>query len=63
MAKGKAKSAVQPEVVAAIAAALAIYGYSAQAGYQVSSIKPSNPWKKAGLLEAMLGRDLTLRNV
>lgn len=62
MAKGKAKSAVKPEIVAAIAAALALYGYSAETGYQVSSIKKSNPWKKAGLLEAMLGRDLTLRN-
>ncbi len=63
MAKGKAKSAVKPEVLAAITAALAFYGYSSEAGYQVSNIKKSNPWKMAGLLEAMLGRDLTMRNV
>lgn len=60
MAKGK-KSAVKPEILAAITAALAHYGYSAEAGYQVSDIRKSNPWKKAGILEAMMGRDLTMR--
>lgn len=61
MAKGK-KSAVKPEVLAAITAALALYGYSAEAGYQVSSIRKSNPWKRAGMLEAMMGRDTTMRD-
>lgn len=61
MAKGK-KSAVKPEVLAAITAALALYGYSAEEGFKVSSIRKSNPWKRAGMLEAMMGRDLTMRD-
>lgn len=59
MSKRKAKAGIKPEVLAAISAALALYGYTAEAGYQVSSVtKAGNPWKKAGLVDLMLARDL-----
>lgn len=63
MAKQKAKAGIKPEVLAAISAALALYGYSAEGGYQVSSVtKVGNAWKRAGLAELMLGRDLSMRD-
>ncbi|MFA4885807.1 MAG: hypothetical protein WC601_08535 [Desulfotomaculaceae bacterium] len=63
MAKQKAKAGIKPEVLAAISAALVLYGYSAEAGYQISSVtKTGNPWKRAGIAELMLGRDLTMRD-
>lgn len=61
MAKQKAKAGIKPEVLAAISAAVALYGYSAETGYQVSSVtKVGNAWKRAGLAELMLGRDLIM---
>lgn len=58
-AAGEAKAAIKPEVLAAITAALAQYGYSADKGYQISSVTVcGNPWKKAGIMEMMLGREL-----
>lgn len=63
MAKQKAKAGIKPEVLAAISAAVALYGYSAETGYQISSVtKAGNAWKRAGLAELMLGRDLSLRD-
>lgn len=63
MAKQKAKAGIKPEVLAAISAALALYGYSAEGGYQISSVtKTGNPWKRAGIAELMLGRDLSMRD-
>jgi hypothetical protein len=63
MAKQKAKAGIKPEVLAAISAAVALYGYSAEAGYQISSvIKAGSPWKRAGIAELMLGRDLSMRD-
>lgn len=63
MSKSKAKAGIKPEVLAAISAALALYGYSAEAGYQISSVtKSGNPWKRAGIVELMLSRDLTMRD-
>ncbi|MGB9802350.1 hypothetical protein [Desulfofundulus sp.] len=53
---------VRPQVVAAIAAALAASGYLS-AGGQICSIRPLkrvNAWKMAGLRELMLGRDLSI---
>jgi len=42
-------------VLAAITAAVALCGYTAEAGYQVSSVtKAGNPWKRAGLAELMM---------
>lgn len=55
MAKQKAKAGINPEVLAAISAAVALCGYTAEAGYQVSSVtKAGNPWKRAGLAELMM---------
>jgi hypothetical protein len=55
MAKQKAKACIDPEVLAAISAAVALCGYTAEAGYQVSSVtKAGNPWKRAGLAELMM---------
>jgi hypothetical protein len=55
----KAKAGIKPEVLAAIAAAIALYGFSAQEGYQVSKVTMGmSPWRKAGLTEIMLGRDM-----
>ncbi|MDD2442897.1 MAG: hypothetical protein PHS52_00140 [Desulfotomaculaceae bacterium] len=63
MSKQNAKAGIKPEVLAAISAALALYGYSAEAGYQVSSVtKSGNPWKRAGIIELMLGRDMTMKD-
>jgi len=60
MAKQKAKAGIKPEVLAAISAAVALYGYSAETGYQVSSVtKVGNAWKRAGLAVLMLGRYLS----
>lgn len=61
MAKGKAKAkaGVKPEVLAAIAAALAMFGPPTEKGAQVTSVtKSKNPWRKAGIVEIMLGREL-----
>jgi len=47
---------VKPEVLAAIVGALAVYGYSTE---QVSRVKKGfSPWRMAGILEIMLGREL-----
>jgi hypothetical protein len=55
MVKQKAKAGINPEVLAAITAAVALCGYTAEAGYQVSSVtKAGNPWKRAGLAELMM---------
>ncbi|NLJ76192.1 MAG: hypothetical protein GX325_02900 [Peptococcaceae bacterium] len=63
MTKRKNEAGIKPEVLAAISAALALYGCSVEAGYQVSSItKAGNAWKRAGIAELMLGRDLTMRD-
>lgn len=53
------KAGIKPEVLAAITAALALYGYSADKGYEISNVtKCGNPWRKAGIVEIMLGREL-----
>lgn len=58
-ASSKAKAGIKPEVLAAITAAMALYGYSADKGYQISNVtKNDNPWRKAGIVEIMLGREL-----
>ncbi len=55
MAKQKAKACINPEVLAAISAAVALCGYTTEAGYQISSvIKAGSPWKRAGLAELMM---------
>lgn len=55
MAKQKTQAGINPEVLAAITAAVALCGYTAEAGYQVSSVtKAGNPWKRAGLAELMM---------
>ncbi len=52
-------SKIKPEVVAAISVALALYGYSSDKGYQATKIsKGQNLWKKAGIIEIMLGREI-----
>ncbi|HPZ42375.1 MAG TPA: hypothetical protein PL078_00095 [Bacillota bacterium] len=52
-------SKIKPEVVAAISVALALYGYSSDKGYQATKItKCQNLWKKAGIIELMLGREI-----
>jgi len=59
MSASKTKAGVKPEVLAAITAALALYGYTADKGYQISNVtKSNNPWRKAGIVEIMLGREL-----
>jgi hypothetical protein len=55
MAKQKAKAGINPEMLAAISAAVALCGYTAEAGYQISTvIKAGNLWKRAGLAEQMM---------
>ncbi|MCG9966558.1 hypothetical protein L9W92_00605 [Pelotomaculum terephthalicicum JT] len=50
---------IKPEVLAAITAALAFYGYSADKGYRIASArKMSDAWKKAGIIENMLAREM-----
>jgi hypothetical protein len=47
---------IKPEVLAAIAGVLAAYGSPAE---QVPKAKKGfSPWRKAGILEIMLGREL-----
>lgn len=59
MSECKVTAGIKPEVLAAITAALALYGYSAEKGYQISNItKSNNPWRKAGIIELMMGREL-----
>ncbi len=63
MAKEKAKAGIKPEVLAAISAAVALYGYSAETCYQIRSVtKAGNAWKRAGIAELMLGRDLSMKD-
>ena len=58
-AANKAKAGIKPEVLAAITAAIALYGFSAQEGFQVRKVtKGMSPWRKAGITEIMLGRDI-----
>ncbi|MCL6560035.1 MAG: hypothetical protein K6U74_14845 [Firmicutes bacterium] len=55
----KATDGIKPEVLAAITAAIALCGYSADKGYQISNVtRSNNPWRKAGIIEIMLGREL-----
>ncbi len=57
-ATNEVKASIKPEVLAAITAALALYGYSADK-HQISKItKGINPWRKAGIVELMLSREL-----
>lgn len=59
MSAAKTKAGLKPEVLAAITAALALFGYSADKGYQINNVtKSDNPWRKAGIVEIMLGREL-----
>ena len=52
-------SKIKPEVVAAISVALALFGYSSDRGYQATKIsKSQNLWKRAGVIEIMLGREM-----
>lgn len=58
------KGCVKPEVLAAITAALTVYGYSADKGYRITNVRKMNDtWKKTGIIENMLARemDLTLK--
>lgn len=58
-AANKTKAGIKPEVLAAIAAAIALYGFSTQEISQVRKVtKGMSPWRKAGITEIMLGRDL-----
>jgi hypothetical protein len=58
-ATSKQQAGIKPEVLAAISAALALYGYPADKGYQVTNVtRSSNPWRKAGIVELMQGRQL-----
>ncbi|OPY59595.1 MAG: hypothetical protein A4E55_00132 [Pelotomaculum sp. PtaU1.Bin035] len=53
------KASIKPEVLAAITAALAVYGYSVDQGYRISNLKKNvSPWRKAGIVEIMLGREI-----
>jgi len=55
----KATDGIKSEVLAAITAAIALCGYSTDNGYQISNVKKSNSsWRKAGIIEIMLGREL-----
>jgi hypothetical protein len=57
-AKRKTKAGIKPKVLAAITAAMALYGYSADK-YQVKRVvKGFDPWRKAGIMDIMLGREL-----
>lgn len=51
---------ITPEILVAITAALAAYGYPAENGYYISSVVKcnNNTWRKAGIVEIMLGREL-----
>lgn len=52
---------IKPEVLAAITAALTVYGYSADKGYRIANVrKMSDTWKKAGIIENMLVREMSL---
>lgn len=60
-ANREAGGGIKSEILAAISAALACYGYSEDRGYRitrVTSSRSSNPWRKAGIVELMLGREL-----
>lgn len=58
-AANKTKAGIKPEVLAAITAAIALYGFSTQEISQVRKVtKGMSPWRKAGITEIMLGRDL-----
>ncbi|MCL6638213.1 MAG: hypothetical protein K6T80_00850 [Firmicutes bacterium] len=49
---------IKPEVLVALTAALAAYGYPAD-NYRIARVvKSDNPWRKAGIIELMLGREL-----
>ncbi|BAF59546.1 MAG: hypothetical protein HPY89_08415 [Pelotomaculum sp.] len=55
----KEKAGIKPEVLAAITAAIALCCYSAEQGFQIKEVKKGiNPWRKAGIVEMMLGREL-----
>jgi len=55
------KRGVKPEVLAAITAALAVYGYSANKSYRIANVRQMiDPWKKAGIIEIMLSREMDM---
>ena len=55
----KSDKILKPEVIAAIMAAIAAYGFPQERGYRVTSIrKKGNLWKKTGLREAVLERGI-----
>ncbi|MDD4169516.1 MAG: hypothetical protein PHD36_04530 [Desulfotomaculaceae bacterium] len=50
---------VRPEVLAAITAALAVYNDPSGPAYRITRVsKSSSTWKKAGIMEIMLGREI-----
>lgn len=59
-AKCQPVDGVSPELLVALAAALAAFGYPLEDGYCISSVVKSDNcvWRKAGILENMLGREL-----
>lgn len=58
VATSEAKGGIKPEILAAITAAVVLYGYSADK-YRISKVaRGINPWRKAGIMEIMLGREL-----
>lgn len=58
VATSEAKGGIKPEILAAITAAVALYGYSADK-YRIGKVaRGINPWRKAGIMEIMLGREL-----
>lgn len=54
---GRAK--IRLEVLAAIAAALAVYYYPSGKSYRITNVsKSSSTWKNAGIMNIMLGREI-----
>jgi len=55
----KITTGIKAEVMVAITAALVQYGYSLENGYQINNvIRIGNPWRKAGIVELMMSREL-----
>lgn len=52
---------VKPEVLAAITAALAVYGYLENQDYRITTVRQTiNPWKKRGIVDNMLVREMNI---